>query len=183
LFPFGRFDDRIDNGQGHARKIYIFPSVQPFQFVAPEFQTPACLVSSRGCPRFLLRAFGGDAGDWSWPFHDAFKDSEMQSNAIIVGRLLYATTPKMRVVALNAETGSEVWGFNPAPGSEQRRFRHRGVTIYQDRLFFTCRNFLYALDRLTGSRSRGSATTAASTCASASTVRRTQSALAFLDRE
>jgi quinoprotein glucose dehydrogenase len=92
---------------------------------------------------------------WTYDAHDAFKDSEMQSNAIIVGRLLYATTPKMRVVALNAETGSEVWSFNPAPGSEQRRFRHRGVTIYQDRLFFTYRNYLYALDRLTGKPIKG----------------------------
>lgn len=92
---------------------------------------------------------------WTYDAHDAFKDSEMQSNAIIVGRLLYATTPKMRVVALNAETGSEVWNFNPAPRSEQRRFRHRGVTIYQDRLFFTYRNFLYALDRLTGKPIKG----------------------------
>jgi quinoprotein glucose dehydrogenase len=92
---------------------------------------------------------------WTYDAHDAFKDSEMQSNAIIVGRLLYATTPKMRAVALNAETGREVWSFNPAPGSEQRRFRHRGVTIYQDRLLFTYRNFLYALDRLTGKPIKG----------------------------
>jgi quinoprotein glucose dehydrogenase len=92
---------------------------------------------------------------WTYDAHDAFKDSEMQSNAIIVGRLLYAATPKMRVVALNAETGREIWSFNPAPESEQRRFRHRGVTIYEDRLFFTYRNFLYALDRLTGKPIKG----------------------------
>jgi quinoprotein glucose dehydrogenase len=88
---------------------------------------------------------------WTYDAHDAFKDSEMQSNPIIVGGLLYATTPKMRVIALNAETGKEVWSFNPAQVSDgQRRFRHRGVTVYQDRVFFTYRNFLYALDRLNG---------------------------------
>ena len=88
---------------------------------------------------------------WSCDAHDAFKDSEMQSNPIVIGGLLYATTPKMRVVALNAETGAEVWSFNPAQSSDpQRRFRHRGVTVYKDRLFFTYRNFLYALDRLSG---------------------------------
>jgi quinoprotein glucose dehydrogenase len=92
---------------------------------------------------------------WSYDAHDAFKDSEMQSNAIIVGGLLYATTPKMRVIALNAETGREVWSFNPATTSEQRRFRNRGVTVYQDRVFFTYRNFLYALDRLTGKPIQG----------------------------
>ena len=88
---------------------------------------------------------------WTYDAHDAFKDSEMQSNPIVFGGLLYATTPKMRVVALNAETGQEVWTFNPVQAGEpQRRFRHRGVTLYKDRIFFTYRNFLYALDRLTG---------------------------------
>src|SRR5262245_10318053 len=63
----------------------------------------------------------------------------------------YATTPKMRVVALDAATGKEVWSFNPDTGSDRpRRYRHRGVTIYKDRLFFTYRNFLYALDRKSG---------------------------------
>jgi quinoprotein glucose dehydrogenase len=88
---------------------------------------------------------------WTYDAHDAFKDSEMQSNPIVVDGMLYATTPKLRVVCLNAQTGAEVWTFDPANGAPpQRRYRHRGVTVYQDRVFFTYRNFLYALDRKTG---------------------------------
>ena len=88
---------------------------------------------------------------WSYDSHDAFKDSEMQSNPIIVGGVLYATTPTLKVVALDAATGHEIWTFDPAAGAPpQRRYRHRGVTVYQDRVFFTYRNFLYALDRQTG---------------------------------
>jgi len=88
---------------------------------------------------------------WTYDAHDAFKDSEMQSNPIIVDGLLYATTPKMRVIALNARTGQEVWSFDPANGAAPtRRYRHRGVTVYKDRVFFTFRNYLYALDRKTG---------------------------------
>ncbi|SPF53791.1 Pyrrolo-quinoline quinone [Candidatus Sulfopaludibacter sp. SbA4] len=88
---------------------------------------------------------------WTYDAHDAFQDSEMQSNPIVAGGILYATTPKMRVVALNAETGGEIWSFNPSqPSDPQRRFRHRGVTVYKDRVFFSYRNFLYALDRFTG---------------------------------
>ena len=88
---------------------------------------------------------------WTYDAHDAFKDSEMQSNPIIVDGVLYATTPKLRVVALNAETGQEIWAFDPANGAPpQRRYRHRGVTVHQDRVFFTYRNFLYALDRKSG---------------------------------
>ena len=88
---------------------------------------------------------------WTYDAHDAFKDSEMQSNPIVVDGILYATTPKMRVVAVNAETGREVWSFNPnQAGDAQRRFRHRGVTLYKDRVLFTYRNYLWALDRKTG---------------------------------
>jgi quinoprotein glucose dehydrogenase len=88
---------------------------------------------------------------WNYDAHDAFKDSEMQSNPIVVDGLLYVTTPKMRVVALDASTGREVWSFNPASAEDRpRRYRHRGVTVYKDRVLVTYRNFLYALDRKTG---------------------------------
>ncbi len=88
---------------------------------------------------------------WTYDAHDAFKDSEMQSNPIIVDGLLYATTPKLRVIALDAATGKEVWSFDPNNGAAPtRRIRHRGVTVYKDRVFFTSRNFLWALDKKTG---------------------------------
>lgn len=88
---------------------------------------------------------------WSWDAHEAFKDSEMQSNPIVVDGVLYATTPRMHVIALDARTGREVWKFDLTRGDTvQRRFRHRGVTVYKDRVFVTYRNWLYALDRKTG---------------------------------
>ncbi len=88
---------------------------------------------------------------WTYDSGDAFQGSEMQSNPIVVEGLLYATTPKMRVVALDATTGKEVWRFDPrGAGDAQRRFRQRGVTVAGDRLFFTYRNFLWCLDRHTG---------------------------------
>ncbi len=88
---------------------------------------------------------------WTYDSGDAFQGSEMQSNPIVVDGTLYATTPKMRVIALDATTGREIWSFNPSePNDPHRRYRHRGVTIYRDRLFFTYRNWLWALDRKTG---------------------------------
>jgi quinoprotein glucose dehydrogenase len=88
---------------------------------------------------------------WSWDAHEAFKDSEMQSNPIVVDGVLYATTPKLHVIALDARTGREIWKFDPSNGdTTQRRFRHRGVTVYKDRLFVTYRSLLFCLDRKTG---------------------------------
>ena len=67
---------------------------------------------------------------WTYDSHDAFKGSEMQSNPIIVDGVLYATTPTLRVVALTADTGREIWTFDPGgAGGARTRFRHRGVTV------------------------------------------------------
>src|SRR5437867_1573500 len=75
---------------------------------------------------------------WTYDSHDAFKGSEMQSNSIIVDGMLYATTPSMKVVAVNAETGAEIWKFDPSGGTgAQTRSRHRGVTVHKDRVFVT----------------------------------------------
>jgi quinoprotein glucose dehydrogenase len=88
---------------------------------------------------------------WTWDAHEAFKDSEMQSNPIVVDGVLYATTPHLHVVALDARTGAQLWMYDPSHGeTAQRRFRHRGVTVYKDRVFVSYRNWLYALDCKTG---------------------------------
>jgi quinoprotein glucose dehydrogenase len=88
---------------------------------------------------------------WTYDSHDAFKGSEMQSNPVVVDGVLYATTPTMKVIALNAETGAEIWKFDPSGGSgPQTRFRHRGVTVTRDRVLVTYRNHLWALDKKSG---------------------------------
>jgi len=88
---------------------------------------------------------------WTYDSHDAFKGSEMQSNPIVVDGVLYATTPTLQVVALAADTGRELWKFDPGGGTAPRtRFRHRGVMVTKDRVFVTYRNFLWALERQTG---------------------------------
>ena len=102
---------------------------------------------------------------WTYDSRDAFKDSEMQSNPIVVDGVLYATTPTMKVVAVNAETGAEIWKFDPANGAPARtRFRHRGVTVHADRVFVTFRNFLSRSTRRAASRFPHSEPTAASIC-------------------
>src|SRR5207247_5946746 len=88
---------------------------------------------------------------WTYDSHDAFKGSEMQSNPVVVGGTLYATTPMLKVIALDAATGREIWKFDPGGGATgAARFRHRGVTVDKDRVFVTYRSFLWALDRTTG---------------------------------
>lgn len=88
---------------------------------------------------------------WTYESGDHFTASEMQSNPVVVDGVLYATTPTMQVVAVNAATGKEVWKYDPSGGATARtRFRHRGVAVHADRVFVTYRNFLIALDKATG---------------------------------
>ncbi|HTK28611.1 MAG TPA: pyrroloquinoline quinone-dependent dehydrogenase [Vicinamibacterales bacterium] len=88
---------------------------------------------------------------WTYDSHDSFAGSEMQSNPIVVDGRLYVTTPTLKVVALDAATGRELWKFDPSGGVPSgSRFRHRGVVVDRDRVFVTYRNFLWALDRKTG---------------------------------
>ncbi len=88
---------------------------------------------------------------WTFDTGDVFPGSEMQANPIVIDGVLYATTPKVQVVALDAATGTELWRFDPVDGgSPGPRQRHRGVTVTGDRVIFSYRTRLYALDRVTG---------------------------------
>jgi quinoprotein glucose dehydrogenase len=88
---------------------------------------------------------------WTYESGDHFEASEMQSNPVVVDGLLYVTTPTLKVAAIDAVTGREVWKYDPSGGKGPRsRFRHRGVAVHADRVMVTWRNFLIALDRKTG---------------------------------
>jgi quinoprotein glucose dehydrogenase len=88
---------------------------------------------------------------WRYDSHDEFTGSEMQSNPIVIEGVLYATTPKMRCVAIDAATGKELWSYDPTEGKGVTgRFRHRGVIVHNGRVYFTYRNRLIALDKSTG---------------------------------
>lgn len=97
---------------------------------------------------------------WKYDTKDAFEASEMQCNPIIVDGLMYATTPRLRVIALDAATGTLKWSFDPNDGKHSgTRYRHRGMTYWTDgkegRLFFGAGSWLYALDAKTGKRVPG----------------------------
>ncbi len=88
---------------------------------------------------------------WMFETGDSFPGSEMQTNPIVIGGIMYATTPKLKVIALDAATGEQLWIFDPNAGNDSSpRFRHRGVVVTGDRVIFNYRNRLYALDRNTG---------------------------------
>ncbi len=92
---------------------------------------------------------------WAFDTGDAFQGSEMQCNPIVVDGTLYATTPKLRVIALDAARGTLRWSFDPFQGREVRnRQRGRGLVHWSDgterRIYFGAGHDLWALDAGTG---------------------------------
>lgn len=92
---------------------------------------------------------------WTYDTGDAFPDSEMECNPIVVHGILYATSPTMRVFALDAATGKLLWSFRPpSVSTKPTRARNRGLNYWTDgqeeRLFFGLRNHLFALNAKTG---------------------------------
>jgi glucose dehydrogenase len=88
---------------------------------------------------------------WTYNSGDAFPDSEMECNPIVVHGILYATTPKVRLIALDAATGRLRWSFDPNRGREVKtKRRNRGVTYWEDgsdrRIFFVAGPYLYAVN-------------------------------------
>lgn len=92
---------------------------------------------------------------WRFDTGDEFKGSEMQCNPIVVDGVMYATTPKVRVIALDAATGTLIWSFDPNEGKKATgKMRNRGVTLWDGgatkRIFVAFRHHLYSLDARTG---------------------------------
>jgi len=92
---------------------------------------------------------------WRFDTGDEFDGSEMQCNPIVIGGVMYATTPKVRVIALDAATGKLIWSFDPNEGKKGTgKMRNRGVTFWDGgatkRVFFAFRHRLYSLDARTG---------------------------------
>lgn len=97
----------------------------------------------------------GLAVAWTYDTGDAFEGSEMQCNPLVIDGVLYATTPKLRVIALDAATGHLQWAFDPnTPGTPPSKRRNRGLSYWAEgaekRLFFAFDHHLYALDATTG---------------------------------
>ena len=97
----------------------------------------------------------------AWIYHSQGADtvnnrSQIQCNPIIVGDVLYATSPQIHLFALNAATGEEIWRFNPFREGEGPSHLgvNRGVMYWEDReqsrILFTAGDRLYSIEAGSG---------------------------------
>jgi glucose dehydrogenase len=105
---------------------------------------------------------------WQWSTSEKALDEfgtrpgNFQVTPLMIGDVLYLSTPYNRVVALNAETGAQLWAFDPKAYEDGQPpngtgFVHRGVAAWRDRangnalrIFINSRYRLICLDAATG---------------------------------
>jgi quinoprotein glucose dehydrogenase len=79
--------------------------------------------------------------------------SEIQFNPLVVKGMLYGASPSLRLFALDASTGEELWSFHPEV-EVQTWTVSRGAVYWEggddERLLFGTGPFLYAVDARTG---------------------------------
>src|SRR6476660_1767988 len=90
------------------------------------------------------------------------RPGNFQATPLMIDDVLYLSTPYNRVVALNADTGAELWAFDPKAYEDGQPpngtgFVHRGVAAWRDsadgnklRIFINSRYHLICLDAATG---------------------------------
>ena len=106
----------------------------------------------------------------AWVYHsgdiDTATHSQIECNPIIVDSIMYATSPKLKLLALNAATGKPKWIFDPGVSftndsltasklSASFSNACRGVSYWTDgkndkRIFYTAGYYLLCIDANTG---------------------------------
>jgi len=96
----------------------------------------------------------------AWIFHaggfDPNNRSQIQCNPLVIDGVLYGTSPRLALFALDAATGRELWRFNPegTTDSSGPSGVNRGLTWWQEgnerRLLFSAGRFLHAIDPANG---------------------------------
>ena len=86
----------------------------------------------------------------AWTF-DTGEPGGLQTNPLVIGRIVYGFTPTQKVIALDGATGKRLWMFdNGTPGLQPTR----GLSYWTDGqhsiLFAGLLSYLYALDPATG---------------------------------
>ena len=96
---------------------------------------------------------------WEYRTGDAHKGSQIQCNPIIIDKVLYGTTAAIKLFALDASTGMEMWVFDPSGSLSDGDYSpgmnsNRGVTYWSDgdnaRVLYVVGPYLFSVDAATG---------------------------------
>jgi quinoprotein glucose dehydrogenase len=103
----------------------------------------------------------------AWSYHSGDGNGNIEANPVIAGGVIFTPTVGKNIVAINGETGAEIWRFHPllpSSGTSSSQEPHdggfgpaqRGLTYWdgdsehRPRLFFMANGYLIALDPKSG---------------------------------
>jgi quinoprotein glucose dehydrogenase len=99
----------------------------------------------------------------AWQYHtgDSGAMTQIQVNPIVIGTTLYGVSPKLKLFAVDAATGTKKWLFDPVSDSSETKGSGyfsmnvcRGVSYYTDgkeeRIFYAASSKLFCIDAKTG---------------------------------
>ncbi|MVM28802.1 PQQ-binding-like beta-propeller repeat protein [Spirosoma sp. HMF4905] len=101
----------------------------------------------------LTLAWTYETGDNTTPGQ---RGMDIQCQPIVIKGVLYGTSPRMKLFAVDAATGKQLWQFDPFANPEKRPRFHpvRGVVYWEDdedkRILYSVGSFLYAINASTG---------------------------------
>lgn len=101
--------------------------------------------------RKLELAWSYDTGENNKPGE---RGMDIQCQPIVIDGIMYGTTPRLKVFAVDAASGKELWKFDPFEGKRPRFHPVRGVVYWSEgndkRILFTAGASLFALHAETG---------------------------------
>ena len=65
------------------------------------------------------------------PRRRPLRQMEIQCQPIVVNGIMYGTTPSLSLFAIKADTGEEIWEFDPFEDSAPRFHVNRGVMFWE----------------------------------------------------
>lgn len=96
----------------------------------------------------------------AWVYHSGDSDeggrSQIQCNPLIIDGILYGTSPKLKLLAIDALTGKELWRFDPFDSGYDMFGMgvNRGLSLWQrgdeKKLMFAAGDKLFSIDAMTG---------------------------------
>lgn len=90
---------------------------------------------------------------WEFRTGDATARSQIQTNPLVIDGVLYGVSPALKLFAVEAATGKELWRFDPQAGAGGLS---RGLVFWREgtekRILFAAGRYLHAIDPATGKR-------------------------------
>lgn len=90
----------------------------------------------------------------AWIFNSGNMDGNVQCNPLIVGGIMFVTTPAQTLIAVDGTNGKTLWRFKPSREGEKLGGINRGIVCWKEKneafLFYTAGSYLYKVNMYTG---------------------------------